>query len=151
MYVCVLLLLYVGDAQYVAVGDQIESASPADASFWVIHPNLERLFHAKMLSGAFETTEWPSDQVNDHVCDKSYCYSPSNGSFGYFDECCYGHYEDSRMLDGFKSSFTVCFDCVCVCMYVCVCVRVCVVCSTVCCAYVNVVCCTVCCVVLTLF
>lgn len=49
-------------------GDHIESASPADPSFWVIHPTLERLLHAKLLSGGFADESWAVDQTNDFVC-----------------------------------------------------------------------------------
>jgi hypothetical protein len=49
-------------------GDHIESASPADPSFWVIHPTLERLLHAKLLSGGFADESWAADQIDDFVC-----------------------------------------------------------------------------------
>jgi hypothetical protein len=38
-----------GDASKIFSGDHLESASPADPSFWVIHPTLERLFLAKLI------------------------------------------------------------------------------------------------------
>lgn len=42
-----------------AIGDQMESASPLDISFWPIHPNLERIWMVKKLSGTFTSEEWP--------------------------------------------------------------------------------------------
>lgn len=42
-------------------GEMIESASPADIMFWVIHPTLERLLSAKRLGANFadqKTTKW---------------------------------------------------------------------------------------------
>ena len=62
-----------GDGAKVFVGDHLESASPADPSFWVIHPTLERLLHARYMAG-FSTENWPSDAQDDYVCDKSACY-----------------------------------------------------------------------------
>mmetsp|Transcript_33914 Transcript_33914/g.61626 ORF Transcript_33914/g.61626 Transcript_33914/m.61626 type:complete len:372 (-) Transcript_33914:529-1644(-) len=43
------------------VGDELESASPADPLFWPIHPTVDRLFFWKMLKGGFENTYWPED------------------------------------------------------------------------------------------
>ena len=62
MYVCVCM------ATGGLSGDHIESASPADPSFWVIHPTLERLLHAKLLSGGFADESWAADQIDDFVC-----------------------------------------------------------------------------------
>jgi len=42
-----------------AIGDQLESASPGDVVFWVIHPTVERLYHWKMLKGGFDDVNWP--------------------------------------------------------------------------------------------
>jgi len=39
------------------LGDQLESASPGDPSFWPIHPTMERLYLWKRLNG-FETLYW---------------------------------------------------------------------------------------------
>jgi hypothetical protein len=88
-----------GDGGRIFSGDHLESASPADPSFWVIHPTLERLYHAKMMAGGFEDDSWSSDSVNDFVCDKAECYMEEYGGRGYWSECCYGHFEDSQMLD----------------------------------------------------
>ena len=86
-----------GDGAKVFAGDHTESASPADPSFWPIHPTLERLTQAKFLSGGFTDTLWPSDSVNDYVCDKSQCYE--DDELDYYAACCYGHYEDDQLLD----------------------------------------------------
>ena len=88
-----------GDGGKIFSGDHLESASPADPSFWVIHPTLERLYHAKMMAGGFKDYSWATDAVNDFVCDKAECYMDEYGGLGYWSECCYGHYESSQMLD----------------------------------------------------
>jgi len=88
-----------GDAFKVFVGDHLESASPSDPSFWPIHPNQERMLHAKLMSGGFDDWSWPTDATEDYVCDKSSCYESEYGAKGYYDDCCYGHYEDSQLLN----------------------------------------------------
>lgn len=88
-----------GDMGYIFTGDHLESASPGDPSFWVIHPTLERLFHAKMMTGGFETETWSTDQENDFVCSKGACYNDVLDTTDFFDTCCYGHKEDDRLLD----------------------------------------------------
>lgn len=86
-----------GDASKVFVGDHVESASPDDPSFWPMHPTLERAMQAKYMSGGFTDNSWTSDAVNDYVCDKANCYE--DGELDYWDECCYGHYENDQLLD----------------------------------------------------
>jgi len=88
-----------GSGWRVFVGDQLESASPSDPSFWPIHPNQERMLHAKLMSGGFDDWSWPTDATEDYVCDKSSCYESEYGAKGYYDDCCYGHYEDSQLLN----------------------------------------------------
>jgi hypothetical protein len=88
-----------GDGSKIFAGDQLESASPSDPSFWVIHPTLERLFHAKLLAGGFATDEWEDDQKSDYVCAKAECYEESKGEKGYWEDCCYGHYASDKLLD----------------------------------------------------
>jgi len=46
------------------MGDQEESASPADPIFWPIHPTVERLYQWKLLSGGFEDSSWPDEEGN---------------------------------------------------------------------------------------
>jgi hypothetical protein len=86
-----------GDGAKVFSGDHAESASPADPSFWPIHPTLERIYHAKMMVGGFETTEWASDPDADFVCFRSDCYTEGTGIDT--EECCFGHYEFDQMYD----------------------------------------------------
>jgi len=68
-----------------AIGDQLESASPADVIFWPIHPTIERLFFWRLLKKGFLDYTW--NQA------KSY-----RGTF-YKDisEECYGHGPDDLM------------------------------------------------------
>jgi len=92
-----------GDGAKIFAGDHTESASPADPSFWPIHPTLERLMQAKFLSGGFPDTTWPSDSVNDYVCDKAQCYETDSVTkevtLDYDQQCCYGHYENDQLMD----------------------------------------------------
>jgi hypothetical protein len=88
-----------GNGYKVFTGDHLESASPADPSFWVIHPTQERLYHAKMMAGGFVNTTWPTDQMEDFVCSKAICYEDSEGDRGSYDSCCYGHFQYDQLLD----------------------------------------------------
>ena len=89
-----------GDAWKVFSGDHLESASPADPSFWPVHGTLERLLQVKFMAGGFPTSTWPSDATAGYVCDKNSCYEPSYGDgYDYYDECCQGHYENDQLLD----------------------------------------------------
>ena len=89
----------VGDGYKIFGGDHLESASPADPSFWPIHPTLERLLQAKYMSGGFEDSTWPTDPQADYVCDKPSCLDDSTGIVDYYSSCCYGHYEHDKLLD----------------------------------------------------
>lgn len=92
-----------GDAYRIFAGDHLESASSADPSFWVIHPTLDRLLHAKIMSGGFDKSTWASDIMQDFVCEKSKCYEGDNGlkdkKTAQYAECCYGHYENDQLYD----------------------------------------------------
>lgn len=94
-----------GDGFKIFSGDHLESASPSDPSFWPIHPNLERLMHARMLSGGFANYTWPVNAKKDYVCDKAMCYEPDEqesddtDTYDYFSGCCRGHYEHDQLLD----------------------------------------------------
>jgi hypothetical protein len=90
-----------GDGWKIFSGDHLESASPADPSFWVIHPTLERLMHAKSMAGGFdeETEDWITDSKDQQVCDKNVCYMESEGDRGVYDDCCLGHYENDATLN----------------------------------------------------
>ncbi len=89
-----------GSMSQIYVGEHTESASVADPSFWVIHPTLDRLTHAKFMSGGFDDETWPSDPVDDFVCMNSLCYDEITDITDYFTSCCYGHYEMDTMYDG---------------------------------------------------
>ena len=47
-----------------ADGDQLESASPADPSFWNIHPTIERIWQYKKISQTFVDEYWPFKDVS---------------------------------------------------------------------------------------
>lgn len=91
-----------GDGSKIFAGDHLESASPADPSFWVIHPTLERLLQAKLMAGGFSDESWASDSQDDYVCAKASCYE--NGVKEYHENCCYGHYESDQLLDAVTGS-----------------------------------------------
>ncbi len=91
-----------GDGGRIFPGDHLESASPADPSFWVIHPTLERLLQAKLMAGGFRTENWHTDPVKEYVCNKAKCYRAAEDRLDYFEDCCYGHFENDRLLDAFS-------------------------------------------------
>jgi len=105
-----------GNGYKVFGGDHLESASPADPSFWPIHPTLERLLQVKYMTGSFDTDEWPTDPVNQYVCNKATCFDIDQAEtddiragFQSWDTCCYGHYIDDQLLDapnGDRFSYT---------------------------------------------
>lgn len=88
-----------GNGYKVFGGDHLEAASPADPSFWPIHPTLDRLLHAKYMAGGFIDDDWPSDAKEEYVCDKGSCYNSTLDAFDYYDYCCYGHYEYDQLMD----------------------------------------------------
>ena len=62
-------------------GEQMEAASPADVSFWSIHPTMERLLHYKMLADPFVTKEW---KAYGDISMTSYCeYSTTTDCKGH--------------------------------------------------------------------
>jgi len=89
--------LCTGDGQKVFPGDSFQSSSPLDPIHWVIYPTLERLFHAKLLSIGFLNETWNNN--SNEVCDKAECYSPFSPDYGYYSNCCDGHYSSSQLLD----------------------------------------------------
>ena len=95
-----------GDGSKVFGGDHLESASPADPSFWPIHPTTERLLQVKYMSGGFTTDEWPSDASNEYVCNKVSCYNSATNDFDISDECCYGHFQYDQMYDATNNDRT---------------------------------------------
>lgn len=50
-------------------GDNLESASPMDPSFWPIHPAIERLYMLKKLRGLFVDETWPTTGVSSYGDD----------------------------------------------------------------------------------
>ena len=80
-------------------GDHLESASPADPSFWPIHPTSERLIQAKYMAGGFASDAWPTDALGEYVCNKVSCYDSDVGDFVLSDDCCYGHFQFDQMFD----------------------------------------------------
>jgi len=83
-----------GDASLIFEGDHLESSSPVDPSFWVIHPLQERALHLKLNQGDLGDLEWPT--VRFDVCQKSTCYY--NGTKQKNNFCCYGHYADDQTM-----------------------------------------------------
>lgn len=81
-------------------GDHLESASPSDPTFWVIHPTLERLLHAKFMTGGFDDETWSNNPKQSYVCNKAKCYKDTTGMKDFYSDCCYGHYEYDQMFDG---------------------------------------------------
>ena len=91
-----------GDGGKVFAGDHLEAASPADPSFWPIHPTLERLYQAKMIMGGFSDSSWPSfnDGSGNYICDRNSCSESSEEpNWGEYSACCDGHYENDKLLD----------------------------------------------------
>lgn len=95
-----------GNGGKVFSGDNFESASPIDPIFWLIHPPLERLLHAKFMGGGFLDESWGTDAVKQNVCVTAKCYSDEEGRAEYFDDCCYGHFENDRLLDAVSGDRT---------------------------------------------
>ena len=88
-----------GDGSLIFGGDHLESASPADPSFWPIHPTSERLMQAKYMAGGFASDAWPTDALGEYVCNKVSCYDSDVGDFVLSDDCCYGHFQFDQMFD----------------------------------------------------
>ena len=85
-------------------GDHYESSAVSDPSFWVIHPTIERLTHAKFMSGGFDDETWATSTEDDFICTKQICYDEDLDQTSNFTSCCYGHYEYDRMYNGIISS-----------------------------------------------
>ena len=64
----------------VLVGDQLESASPVDISFWPIHPTLERLYHWKVLHYGFDNRAFPDDETASSTAAPARATGPSTRS-----------------------------------------------------------------------
>jgi hypothetical protein len=86
------------------VGDHATSTNAYDPSFWVIHPAVERAYHAKLMAGSpLKDTYWPTFadmQANPTItklCSQIPCYE--DGIEGEWELCCQGHYEHDAMFD----------------------------------------------------
>ena len=49
-------------------GEQMEAASPADVSFWPIHPTLERLFQYRRMVKGFSSSKWENENGTTSFC-----------------------------------------------------------------------------------
>jgi hypothetical protein len=70
-------LTYILTTAPVLEGEMLESASPADILFWVIHPAIERMFAAKRLPGVtdmggLEFVKWPNALTKHDFLSYSY-------------------------------------------------------------------------------
>lgn len=72
-------IMFCDKAQYWA-GDHLESGSPVEASFWSIHPTLERLYQYKQIIQPFDNITWNSNAA-------TYCAWHSIGD-------CKGHHAE---------------------------------------------------------
>ena len=88
-----------GASHKIFVGDHLESASPADPSFWPIHPTQERLLQARYSNGGFWDFDWPvMGSAGDYVCNHFECYDDDTLELLVGNtSCCYGHYEYDRL------------------------------------------------------
>jgi hypothetical protein len=96
-----------GEGSKIFAGDESESTSGLDPIMWITHPTMERLYHAKLSSGGFSTNDkWAEDATTEFVCRHAKCleYEVTEGRYekGYFQECCYGHFEYDQLLDAFS-------------------------------------------------
>jgi hypothetical protein len=86
-------------------GEMLEAASPADPTFWVIHPTIDRLLSAKRLTtitdmNGVEFQKWASvDGSGEEWLSYSY-YTQDAGENLYFPDAytCVGHAADDRVL-----------------------------------------------------
>jgi hypothetical protein len=96
-----------GEGSKIFAGDESESTSGLDPIMWVTHPTIERLYHVKRMAGGFSTNDkWAEDATTEFVCRHAKCleYEVTEGRYekGYFQECCYGHFENDQLLDAFS-------------------------------------------------
>jgi hypothetical protein len=96
-----------GEGSKIFAGDESESTSGLDPIMWVTHPTIEKLYHIKRIAGGFSTNDkWAEDATNEFVCRHAKCleYEATEGRYekGYFQECCYGHFEYDQLLDAFS-------------------------------------------------
>ena len=61
---------------YVRPGDHLEAASPIQASFWPVHPTLERLYQYRELARPFSAHTWEANTDEDKT---KYCNAHGKG------------------------------------------------------------------------
>eukprot|EP01035_Chromulina_nebulosa_P019559 gene19559-25459_t len=92
-----------GGASQVFIGTHMESASSADPSFWPVHPTQERLLQAKFIANniKLEDMVWPASTSEGYICETPNCFIEEYNSNekGYYEECCYGHYQNDQLLN----------------------------------------------------
>merc|ERR1719498_1084805 len=83
-------------------GEQIESASPIDVSFWPIHPTMERLHQYKRIVNDFANIEWTNPDTDD--------MSETDSMTGY---CFIGYNEDYavKYMNKSRDDDTIGTDC----------------------------------------
>lgn len=89
----------------VVEGEMLESASPADITFWVIHPTIDRLLTAKRLTtvtsmGTVDFAKWASvDGLEEAWLSYSY-YSLEENENEYYTDAytCVGHADTDQVL-----------------------------------------------------
>ena len=88
-------------------GEQMESASPSDASFWPIHPTMDRLLQYRRILRPFNSSSWESTNGKDDPKGSKYCQYSKYG--------CDGHHpydltvSPTRTLDPTNASFVTTF------------------------------------------
>ena len=90
------------DDTYPVMGDSLESASPADVSFWPTHPTVDRLFQWRRLNG-MESMHWPDGKAWSVEGTKiSYCQGHDTGDilpFTFLFESHDGPYSNKELVD----------------------------------------------------
>ena len=90
------------DDTFAVMGDSLESASPADVSFWPTHPTVDRLFQWRRLNG-MESMHWPDGKAWSVEGTKiSYCQGHDTGDILPFTELFEGHdgpYSNKELVD----------------------------------------------------
>jgi len=94
-----------GDGYRVFSGDHMYTSAVSDPSYWLVHPNIERLLQAKMMAGGFLAVDWPKELPK--ICDKSTCYEEDYGVKDEYKACCNGHFEGDQMLDFVTRNSTI--------------------------------------------
>jgi len=74
----------------IVVGEQIEANSAIDATFWPIHPTLERLLHYKQMVNPLTNFEWDGNLYSSLWAEGCYWATWFGG-----DTTCTGHREES--------------------------------------------------------